>query len=174
MRMPSSEQSRYEDLLQRYLQALRRLAWSYARDGAEGDDLLQEIALALWTALPRFRGESSERTWVYRVAHNTGISYIAGQKRRTAREQTVAPRIEPASGSNPEVEAIDREQLRRLWNAIRDLPLPDRQIVVLYLEGMTAADIEAVTGFSSGSIATRLTRIRHRLAVRLRGEEVRG
>ncbi|MSV36373.1 MAG: hypothetical protein EXQ47_12375 [Bryobacterales bacterium] len=48
------------------------------RDGAEGDDLLQEITLALWAALPRFRGESSERTWVYRVAHNTGISYIAG------------------------------------------------------------------------------------------------
>lgn len=86
----------------------------------------------------------------------------------------MAPRIEPASGSNPEVEAIDSEQLRRLWNTIRDLPLPDRQIIVLYLEGMTAADIEGVTGFSAGSIATRLTRIRHRLAIHLRGEEVRG
>jgi RNA polymerase sigma-70 factor (ECF subfamily) len=172
--MSKSEQSRYEDLLQRYVQPLRRLAWSYARDGAEGDDLLQEIALALWTALPRFRGESSERTWVYRVAHNTGISYIAGHRRRTAREWAVVPSREPASGSNPEVEAIDREQQRRLWNAIRDLELQDRQVVVLYLEGMTAAEIEAVTGLSSGSIATRLTRIRQRLAVRLRGEEVRG
>lgn len=171
--MQSSEQSRYEDLLQRYLQPLRRLAWSYARDGAEGDDLLQEIALALWTALPRFRGESSERTWVYRVAHNTGISFITGQKRRSAREQTVDSCVEPASRSNPETEAIDREKVRRLWGAIRDLPLPDRQIVVLYLEGLTAAEIEGVTGFSSGNIATRLTRIRHRLAIRLRGEEVR-
>src|ERR1044071_4043881 len=112
--MPSPEQSPYEDLLQRYLQALRRLAWSYTRDGTEGDDLLQEIALALWTALPRFRGDSSYRTWVYRVAHNTGISYITGRKRRTSREGSAFPRVDPASGSNPGVEAIDREQTRRL------------------------------------------------------------
>jgi RNA polymerase sigma factor (sigma-70 family) len=172
--MSSSEQSRYEDLLQRYLQPLRRLVWSYARDAAESDDLLQEIALALWTALPRFRGDSSERTWLYRVAHNTAISYLAGRKRRTAREQNVSAPMEPVSATDPESEAIDRQQQRRLWDAIRELPLPDRQVVVLYLEGMAASDIEGVTGLSSGSIATRLTRIRQRLALRLRGEEVRG
>lgn len=174
MRMPLPQQSRYEDLIRRYLQPLRRLAWSYARDGAEGDDLLQEIALALWTALPRFRGDSSERTWVYRVAHNTGISFLAGHKRRSAREQSLAQGIEPASGNNPETEAIDRQRLHRLWRAIRDLPISDRQIVVLYLEGMTAAEIESVTGYSAGNVATRLTRIRQRLALRLRGEEVAG
>jgi RNA polymerase sigma factor (sigma-70 family) len=95
--MSSSEQSRYEDLLQRYLQPLRRLAWSYARDHAECDDLLQEIALALWTALPRFRGESSERTWLYRIAHNTSISYLTTSKRRRARESNAPAITEPAS-----------------------------------------------------------------------------
>jgi len=44
---------------------------------------------------------------------------------------------------------------------------------VLYLEEMTAAEMEAVTGLSAGSIATRLTRIRQRLAARMREEEVR-
>jgi RNA polymerase sigma factor (sigma-70 family) len=163
-------QSRYEDLLARYLAPIRRLAWSYTRGGTEGDDLMQEIAMALWTALPRFRGESSERTWVYRVAHNTAISYLAGQRRRAEREQNAPVPTEPAT---PETEALRRESQRRLWEAIRELPLSDRQIVVLYLEEMSAAEIEAVTGFSAGSIATRLTRIRQRLAARMRGEEVR-
>ena len=164
----------YEDLLQRYLVPLRRLVWSYVRDTAESDDLLQEIALALWTALPRFRGDSSERTWVYRVAHNTAISYVTSHKRRTAREQALEPANEPATGIDSEAQAIDRAQLRWLWNAIRELPLTDRQVVVLYLEEMTAAEIEAVTGLSAASIATRLTRVRQRLAIRQRGEEVRG
>jgi len=43
----TDHQKRYEALLRRYLQPLRRLAWSYARDGFE--DLFQEIAMALWT-----------------------------------------------------------------------------------------------------------------------------
>src|SRR5688572_29059070 len=121
--MSSSEQSRYEDLLQRYLQPLRRLAWSYAGDRAECDDLLQEIALALWTALPRFREESSERTWLYRIAHNTSISYLTSSKRRMARESKEPAVAEPASERlNPEAEAIDRQKQQQLRSAIRELP----------------------------------------------------
>jgi RNA polymerase sigma-70 factor (ECF subfamily) len=171
--MAPSEKLRYEELLQQYLLPLRRLAWSYARDGAEGDDLLQEITLALWTALPRFRGDSSERTWVYRVAHNTGISYVTSQRRRATREPAITPRVEPTSGSNPEGEAIDRQRVERLWMAIRELPLVDRQIICLHLEGLSAAAIEEITGVSAGNVATRLTRVRQRLIARLRGEEVR-
>lgn len=172
MRMAPSEKLRYEELLQQYLQPLRRLAWSYARDGSEGDDLLQEITMALWSALPRFRGDSSERTWVYRVAHNTGISFITSKRRRASRESPISPHIEPASGSNPEGEAIDRQQTERLWSAIRELPLADRQIIGLHLEGLSAAAIEEVTGISAGNVATRLTRVRQRLVARLRGEEM--
>ncbi len=171
--MAPSVSLRYDDLLQTYLQPLRRLAWSYARDGTEGDDLLQEIAMALWTALPRFRGDSSERTWVYRVAHNTSISYIAGQRRRATREPSITPRVEPLSGSNPEREAIKHQRVDRLWNVIRELPLVDRQIICLHLEGLSAAAIEEITGVTAGNVATRLTRIRQKLISRLRGEEVR-
>ena len=171
--MAPSEKLRYEELLQRYRQPLRRLAWSYARDAAEGDDLLQEITLALWSALPRFRGDCSERTWVYRVAHNTGISYSTSRRRRASHESAIPPRAEPTSVSNPEVEAIDRQRAGRLWSAIRELSLADHQIICLHLEGLSAAAIEDVTGVSAGSVATRLTRVRQRLVARLRGEEVR-
>ena len=119
-------------------------------------------------------GESSERTWLYRIAYNTSISYLTSRKRRTSREGHALVITEPASqNDSPESEAIDRQKQQQLWSAIRELPVSDRQVIVLYLEGMSAAEIEAVTGFTSGSIATRLTRIRQRLAARLRGEETR-
>jgi RNA polymerase sigma-70 factor (ECF subfamily) len=169
-----SQLSRSEDLVRRYSQAVHRLAWSHIHNPSEGEDLFQEIAIALWTALPRFRGESSERTWVYRVAHNTAISHLAGIKRRTTRELTVAPSQEPAAAGNSETKALDRERRQRLWDAIRELPLQDRQIVVLHLEGLSAAEIEEVTGLSQGNVATRLTRIRQRLAAKVRRAEVRG
>jgi RNA polymerase sigma-70 factor (ECF subfamily) len=159
----------YESLLVRHLPALRRLAWSYARDAPE--DLLQDIALALWTALPRFRGDCSERTWVYRVAHNTAISVVTRQRRRTEREHGGDALSAPVSSSSPEREAIDAERRERLRTAVQELPLDDRQIVVLYLEGLSAAEIEAVTGVSAGAVATRLTRARQRLRTRVLGME---
>ena len=127
--------------------------------------------MALWTALPRFRGDSSERTWVYRVAHNTAISFMANRKRRDRREQTGGDVPELASNANPEGEAIDKERRVRLWAAVQQLPITDRQLVILYLEGLTAAEIEAVTGLSAGAVANRLTRVRKKLAAGVSGDK---
>ena len=161
----------YENLLRQYLPALRRLARSYAREPADSQDLLQEIAMGLWTALPRFRGDASERTWLYRVAHNTAISFIAGNNRRASREQGGEPPDLPARSASPESTAIGEQQRARLWAAVDELPLIDRQIVVLHLEGLSAAEIETVTGLTAGNVAARLTRARQKLAERVRGEE---
>ena len=61
-----------EDKLQKLLAAngpaLLRLAASYTRNQSDRDDLFQEISLAIWKALPSFRGNSSERTFMFRIA----------------------------------------------------------------------------------------------------------
>ena len=157
----------YEDLLRRYLPALKRLAWSYAPD--QIDDLVQEIALRLWKGLPGFRGDSSEKTWLYRVAHNTAVDFVTGQRRRAAREQTGEPSEVATTMASPESAAIQHQQRRLLCAAIEGLPLIDRQIVVLHLEGLSASEIEDVTGLSSGNVATRLTRARQKLTARVKG-----
>jgi RNA polymerase sigma factor (sigma-70 family) len=166
-----ADRAAFEGLLQRYLPALRRLVASYARDPASRDDLLQEIAMGLWTALPRFRGDASERTWLYRVAHNTAITHMTRQQRRDSREQGGDLPELPAPVATPESSVIGAERRARLWAAVGELPLVDRQIVVLHLEGLSAAEIEAVTGLSAGSIATRLTRARQKLAASVRRQE---
>jgi RNA polymerase sigma-70 factor (ECF subfamily) len=67
------EEARLTRLLSVHAAPLSRLFASYARNAADRHDLAQEVALALFTALPRFRGECSERTFVFRVAHNREI-----------------------------------------------------------------------------------------------------
>jgi RNA polymerase sigma-70 factor (ECF subfamily) len=51
---------------------------------------------------------------------------------------------------------------------VQELPIAERQVIVLHLEGLSAAEIEAITGVNAGAVATRLTRIRQKLAARLR------
>ena len=65
-------EQRFDALLEAHGPSLARLAASYARRASEHDDLFQEIAFAIWRALPGFRGECSERTFVFRIAHNRG------------------------------------------------------------------------------------------------------
>jgi RNA polymerase sigma-70 factor (ECF subfamily) len=157
----------YEELLRRYAAAMRRLSWSYERDPVAREDLFQEIAMALWTALPRFRGDSSERTWVYRVAHNTAVTF-AGRRRRTREREHAEMGPEPWHGATQEGDTINQQRRERLWTAIRGLDITDRQMLTLYLEGLSAQDIEVVMGISSGAVATRLTRLRQRLIAELR------
>lgn len=130
--------------------------------------------MALWTALPQFRGDSSERTWVYRVAHNTAISFAAKRQRTRERERDADAVPEPGHRPTQEGEVIVEEQRRRLWSAIHALPIAERQILVLHLEGLSADEIERVTGVGSGAVATRLTRLRQRLIAQLGGPDVTG
>lgn len=160
------------ELIEQYEPALRRLAGAYLVQAADRDDLFQEIAVALWRAIPGFRGESSQRTWLYRIAHNVAISSAAKLRRRGRTEETMPERFEHASvARNAEQEVLRAEKLRLLNDSIRDLPVTDRQIILLHLEGLSYAEIEEISGLSETAIATRLTRIREKLRKKIHGME---
>ena len=78
---PAEWRAVFERLTALYGGSLRRTCRGYERDPQRQDELLQEIWLALWTALPRFEGRSSLKTWVYRVTHNTAVKHIHRQVR---------------------------------------------------------------------------------------------
>src|SRR5690242_17502109 len=72
----------FERIAAEYSAPLARLARAHEADASLQQDLLQEIHLALWRSLPGFGGRCSQRTWVYRVAHNVAATHLLRQKRR--------------------------------------------------------------------------------------------
>src|SRR5215472_5597705 len=76
----------FERILAEHGPALSRLAGSYTNTRSDRDDLLQETVFAIWQALPRFRGECSERTFIFRIGHNRAIAYLSHY-----REQSTDP-----------------------------------------------------------------------------------
>jgi RNA polymerase sigma-70 factor (ECF subfamily) len=141
-------------------------------DAADREDLVQEIATELWKALPSFRGTASERTWLYRIAHNTAITAAIKLHRRLKTESALDAGPEPGISSTTD-DTLIREQKRDLMlRAIRKLPVVDRQLVLLHLEGLRHAEIQEISGITEGAIATRLSRIRERLTQDIRNQEV--
>jgi RNA polymerase sigma-70 factor (ECF subfamily) len=148
--------------------SIRRVAALYAR--GDPDDLLQEIAVALWRALPSFRRECSERTFVLRVAHNRAVSHLASAVRRT-HEDLEGVDVAASTGRNPAIVYERTETRDRLLSAVRGLPLGARQVLGLLLEDLSYAEIAAVLGLTEGNVAVRITRARQALRILLERQE---
>ena len=152
-------EQQFDSLLAANGAALGRLAASYTNTASDRDDLLQEIALAVWQALRTFRGECSPRTFLFLIAHNRAIAYLSRSRPRfTSQDVEVHdPAPDPESGLALEQRA---ERLRR---AIRRLPLAYRQVITLTLEGLGYAEIAEVLGISESNVGVRLSRARQLL-----------
>ena len=155
---------KFEHILSQHGAAISRLAFSYETVASVREELVQEIALAIWQALAHFRRECSERTFVYRIAHNRGLSHV--WKRRPLHqpleeiEESDQP-IDPRP--HPEEQAARTDQRVRLMSAIQSLPVTHRQMIVLMLEGLSHAEIAEVMGITENNLAVRLTRVRKAL-----------
>jgi RNA polymerase sigma-70 factor (ECF subfamily) len=156
-------EARYLRLLREHDPAVRRLAASYEREPARCQDLIQDIWLALWQSLPSFRGDCSERTFVFRIAHNRAVSHIQHWRRRRTEPLDEAGPLEHAA-ADPERAATERQRRERLQAALHRLPLGLRQVIVLTLEGLSQREIGEVLGITGNNVAVRLTRARAALA----------
>jgi RNA polymerase sigma-70 factor, ECF subfamily len=115
---------------------------------------LQEIAIALWKALAQFRGECSERTFLFRIAHNRVADWLSRHKVPAAQVHFDMP--DPSPGA--EAELVRRERMGRLLKAVQRLPSGQRQTMILALEGLSYREIADVLGISESNVGARLTR----------------
>jgi RNA polymerase sigma factor (sigma-70 family) len=153
--------AQYEHIFEAYGSALVRLTASYESIPEAREDLLQEILLAIWKALPGFRGDCSEKTFALRVAHNRCLTHV-WKRGKSPRSEAEFPEIADPR-KNPETVAIDNHRREALLGAIRALPMNYRQVITLALEDLTPAEIAAVTGLSENNVAVRLNRARKAL-----------
>jgi len=164
-RAMSDTRDRFAHVLADHSRALERVAASYTRTASEREDLLQDIALSLWTALPTFRGECSEKTFALRIAHNRALAYLAkrgapGSLRAPVDVDDHEDAVVATTGKNPALAYERAERGSRLLAATRALPLAHRQVITLLLEGLGHREIADVLGTTEGNIAVRATRAR--------------
>lgn len=149
-------------------EAIYRLAMSVVRDKSLAEDIAQETLVKAWLALPNFRGESSLRSWVLRIAHNTAISTL-----RSRRAVVIDPQDLPEAETRPERSVESRVQSDAVMtDFVSALDLLDdlsRSIVVLReVEGLAYDEIAEILDVPMPTVKTRLLRSRRRLGSALR------
>jgi RNA polymerase sigma-70 factor (ECF subfamily) len=160
---PSTIEEEMADLFEHSRDRLLRYLYSFGLQFQDGEEVIQEVFLALFLHLQKGGPRTSLRGWLFRVAHNLALK----RRMRTGGnlEHLAAPDgdvLDPAP--NPEEEAAGSQQQRRLLAVLRALPEQDRRCLALRAEGLRYREIAAVLGISLGSVSFLLSRSLARLA----------
>ena len=149
------DEAAFAALVRHYDTGLRRLAYRLLGDRARMDDALQEAYISAYRALPRFRGDSSLGTWLYRIAYNACLDEL---KRTRDIVDLESVRGRAQSGDDP-IEALLLRQT--VAAALAQLPPEDRAAVLLVdADGFDYRSAAEVLGSPEGTVASRLNRAR--------------
>ncbi|HEY0264154.1 MAG TPA: sigma-70 family RNA polymerase sigma factor [Granulicella sp.] len=145
---------------------LLRYAMSFGLTAHDGEDIIQEVFLALFHHLQKGRSRSNLRGWVFRVTHNLALKRRMGNRSRAnvVQMEDFLPEQHTANDLTPEEEVLLGERQARLLAVYRVLPENERLCLQLRAEGLTYREIAQVVGVSLGTVSTLLTRSLARLA----------
>lgn len=148
---------------------LWRAVCGYELNPALREELMQDVLLAVWQALPTLREHDRLLPFVLRVAHNLGASHV-----RTATRAPAPLPLDPDRHDVPDpttTEDGDSARSQWLFQALVTLPLSLRQPLMLQLEGFDYGEIAALLGISQENVGVRLHRGRASLKTLLSQEE---
>ncbi len=152
-----------EEIVEKYAGMVRRIATVYERHPDRIDDLVQEVWLAVWQALPRLDNAATLKAYIARMTQNICVTHV---------RRALVRKAEPLDDNVPDAaipidEAADHaRQLRRLTDAVRNLPEPLKAVAGLYLEDIPIKDIALILGISESNASVRLHRAKTSIRTR--------
>ena len=152
----------FEELFEAYRQPILNYLYRLLDDGAQAEEVCQDVFVRAYRALPRLPTDANHRAWLYRIASNA-----ATDRHRRARLLRWLPlRDDEADGESldrhdgAEARTVERAALQQ---ALRALPIAYRQALVLFsVQGYSIREISEMLGVSEGAVKTRLFRAREK------------
>jgi RNA polymerase sigma factor (sigma-70 family) len=156
MAMNGSKEQLFAEMVSSCTGLINRIALSYEADPSLRRELIQDILLAVWVALPSFRGDSSIKTFAASIAQKRCISHVS--KRAREPRQVELPGDLVSAAPAPDEAAFRNDQRRVLVESIQLLPIPQREAIVLCLEGFSYGEVATILGISPNAAMLRCQR----------------
>jgi RNA polymerase sigma-70 factor (ECF subfamily) len=146
---------------------LLRYLLSFGLSPQDGEEVMQEVFLALYQHLRRGGARTNLRGWLFRVAHNLGLRQCNAKRAETrlfapSNEESAEGQLDP--DPNPEERWSRRQRQQRLLAVVEALAEPDRRCLYLRAEGLRYREITGILGMSLGAVALSLERSLARLS----------
>ena len=172
----------FDAIFERYKSLVFNLTMRILGDREEAMDVSQEVFFAVYRKIHRFRGESSLKTWIYRIAINRASNRCRWWNRLRRRgtvsldehlskddSRTFSESLESAASTPEEAYLIEEKRLE-IERTLRRLPIQQRVVVVMRdVEGMSYEEIAELLHVSLGTVKSRIARGREELKRRLNG-----
>mgnify|MGYP003291620591 CR=1 FL=1 len=145
-------QRAFNEIVRAYSERLYWHVRSIVGSHDDTDDLLQDIFIKIWAALPSFRGEAQLFTWIWRIATNESLNFLKSRKKAATVSMDETP--ESASRIPDEDARLDGDEAQRLLSvAVSKLPPVQRAVFSMrYYDEMKYEDISEVLGSSVSSL----------------------
>jgi len=150
----------FVELLQKHQNIVHKVCRLYTNNQDAHNDLFQEIAIQLWKAYPKFRGDSKFSTWMYRVGLNTSITLYRKSKRSIRTEEFDAIQYKISA---EEYDDTEEEQLNLMYKAVHQLNDIDKALIFLFLEDKNYKEISETLGITEVNARVRMNRIKTKL-----------
>ena len=172
----ADDQVACERLVTDHQRMVYQLALHLLGEPQEALDLSQEVFLRVFKTLSQFRGQSTLKTWIYRIVINQASNRQRWWRRRHRSQQVPLEEHTETRGDLPEGRNFaqpdrvlhQREVATRVWRALDALPFDQRAVVVLReIDGMSYDEIAESLAIAVGTVKSRLARARENLRQRL-------
>jgi RNA polymerase sigma-70 factor (ECF subfamily) len=175
-RCAAGDEAACAELMTEHQRMVVQLAINLLGDRDEALDLSQEVFLRVFRTIHRFRGQSSLRTWIYRIAVNQARNRHRFWRRRHRGDQVSLDAHVAAHGdvlsageAGPDRVLAQKELATKLHNALEHLPFDQRTAIILReIDGLSYEEIAYSLGVAIGTVKSRLTRARQALRLELR------
>lgn len=171
MKVPekSVRDATFEDLAMPLFDQLYNFARWLTQDTTEAEDLTQETYAKALRGFSSFQMGTNFRAWMYRILRNTFLTSRTGLKTTIALDEDTDESLLPVENTTPESSLLDQASREMVQQALTDLPVPFREILLLcQVEEMSYQEIAETLGIPMGTVMSRLYRARQALRDLLR------
>ena len=161
-----NKQDIYLSIINEYKHKIVRICFAYLDNRNYIEDIYQDVLLAVWSGLEKFRNESSYGTWIYRITVNTIFLFNKNERKR--RLEQLSGDFNFAAVNEMETKIQEEENLKKLYEAISNFNEFDRILIGLYLEKLSYEEIGTILGISANLVGVKLNRIKEKIRIQLK------